>query len=158
MIPSDHFVRYYNEVFKALEKRQIGHLVKYWNSIGDLQKMELAEKFRNGRLQACHDYWTRILKEENCVGRLTLTQDYLEFRMDRCPSLSKVLDSDATPCKLYCDHCMGWIRPLMAAAGLCAVLDMESRTEPHCVLRVYEDRDKAAEFERQAKLPSLSLI
>jgi len=157
MIPSDHFVRYYNEVFKTLAQRGIEHLAAYWDDIGELQKKELAEKFRAGGLRACHDYWARILKEENCVGRLSLTEDYFEFRMDRCPSLSKVLDNDASASPNYCDHCMGWVRPVMQAAGLFAVLDTESRTEPHCVLRVYVDRDKADAFERQAKLPSLPL-
>ena len=149
MIPSDHFVRYYNEVFKALEAQGHEHLENYWNSIGELQKRELAEQFRTGRLQACHDYWTRILKEENCQGRLSLTEDYFEFRMERCPSLSKVLDNDATACKYYCDHCMGWIRPVMDAAGLYAVMDMESRSEPHCVFRVFGDEQKAKQFEQQ---------
>lgn len=157
MIPSDHFVRYYNEVFKSLEEKGLEHLVKYWDGVGELQKRELADTFRKGGLQACHDYWARILREENCVGQLTLTPDYFEFRMDRCPSLSKVLDNDAAACKFYCDHCMGWVRPVMEAAGLHAVQDMESRTEPHCVLRVYTDPEKAKEFERQAKLLALPL-
>lgn len=155
MIPSDHFVRYYNEVFKALESRGPGELAKYWADIGELQKRELADSFRKGGLQACYDYWARILKEENCVGQLSLTPDYFELRMDRCPSLSKVLDNDASPCFHYCDHCMGWVRPVMEVSGLYAVLDMQSRTEPHCVFRVYADRAKGQEFERQAKLPSL---
>jgi hypothetical protein len=157
MIPSDHFVRYYNEVFKALEERGLSHLVRYWDGIGELQKKELAERFRHGKLQACHEYWSTILREENCQGQLSLTPDFFELRMTRCPSLSKVLDNDAAPCHHYCDHCMGWVRPVMDAAGLYAVLDIESRTEPHCVLRVYTDQAKALEYERQASLPSLPL-
>ena len=154
MIPSDHFVRFYNEVFKALEERGREHLVAYWRELGRLQAAELAERFRTGGLQACYDYWQRIRHEENCEAELTLTDDYLEFRMLRCPSLSKVLDNDAAPSPLYCDHCMGWVEPVMAAAGLHAVLDMESRAGPHCVLRVYADEAAAAVFARQAVLPS----
>ena len=157
MIPSDHFVRYYNEVFKALDEQGIGHLARYWWGIGELQTRELAESFRRGGLRACYDYWSRIVKEENCVARLTLTPDYFEFRMDRCPSLSKVLDNDAIACEHYCDHCMGWVRAVMEASGLYAVLDMESRREAHCLFRIYTDPQKAEEFERQAKLPSLPL-
>ena len=154
MIPSDHFVRFYNEVFKALEAKGHEHLVAYWRELGRLQTAELAEAFRAGGLQAACDYWRRIFAEENCQGELTLTDDYFEFRMDRCPSLSKVLDNDAAPSPLYCDHCMGWIEPVMEAAGLHAVVDMQSPTAPHCVLRVYTDAAKAAEFERQALLPA----
>jgi hypothetical protein len=154
MIPSDHFVRYYNEVFKALAEKGHEHLIRYWRELGELQKTELADAFRRGGIRACHDYWSRILREENCAGRLSLTDDYFEFCMDRCPSLSKVLDNDASPCLLYCDHCMAWVEPVMNAAGLYAVLDMESRTEPHCRFRVYADRAKAEAFERTTRLPS----
>ncbi|MCC6444892.1 MAG: hypothetical protein IT210_15720 [Armatimonadetes bacterium] len=154
MIPSDHFVRFYNEVFKALEDHGHEHLVRYWRELGELQKKELADRFREGGLQACYDYWARILKEENCEGDLTLTADYMELRMDRCPSLSKVLDNDAAPFASYCDHCMGWCEPVMEASGLYAVMDMESRIEPHCRFRVYSDPAKAAAFEKEAKLVS----
>ena len=128
--------------------------MRYWRELGRVQTIELAEKFRAGGIKACAEYWARILKEENCEGRLMLTDDYFEFRMDRCPSLAKVLDNDAAPCELYCDHCMGWVQPVMEASGLCAVLDMESRREPHCVFRVYADHQKAAAYAKRAKLPS----
>jgi len=154
VIPSDHFVRYYNEVFKALEERGHEYLVRYWRALGDLQTAELAEAFRTGGLPACHEYWARILREENCRGEITLTEDYFELRMDECPSLAKVLDNDAAPSPLYCDHCMGWVEPVMAAAGLFPVQDMISRHEPRCVLRVYRDAELAARYERTVRLSS----
>ena len=154
MIPSDHFVRFYNEVFKTLDSLGRDHLAAYWRELGRLQTQELAERFRKEGLQACHDYWARIVQEENCVADLTLTDDYFEFRMHKCPSLSKVLDNDAAPFDLYCDHCMAWVKPVMREAGLYAVMDMESRTEPHCCLRIYTDPELAHTFEQQCKLPS----
>ncbi|MFP4028397.1 MAG: hypothetical protein ACLFWL_11460 [Candidatus Brocadiia bacterium] len=153
MIPSDHFVRYYNEVFKALDGLGRSNLVQYWHELGKIQIRELGEQFRQGGLEAADKYWSRIKEEENCVGELILTEDYFEFRMDRCPSLSKVLDNDAEPCELYCDHCMGWIKPLMDEAGLFAVCDMVSRSEPRCVFRVYKDSEKADAFLARARLP-----
>lgn len=154
MIPSDHFVRFYNEVFKALQERGHEHLVAFWHELGNLQTLALTDPFRAGGLQACYDYWARIVHEENCEADIALTKDYFELRMRKCPSLSKAMDNDAAACNLYCDHCMGWIEPATQAAGLHAVLDMESRTEPHCHFRVYTDPDKAQEFEKQAKLLS----
>jgi len=152
MIPSDHFVRFYNEVFKALETRGREHLVAYWRELGRLQSLVLAERFRTGGLQAAYDYWQVIFKEENCRGHAKLTEDCLELRLDYCPSLSKVLDNDAAPCRSYCDHCMGWVEPVMERAGLYAAHDIESRTEPHCSLRVFRRREDAAAFEAQARL------
>lgn len=154
VIPSDHFVRFYNEVFKALEHKGRGSLVAYWRELGRLQTRELAGKFRAGGLKACYDYWERIRLEENCEAKLRLTGNCFEFRMHACPSLGKVMDNDATPCRLYCDHCMAWIEPVMKAAGLFAVMDMESRTGPHCVFRVFKDRKLAKQAESRAKLLS----
>ncbi len=152
MIPSDHFVRYYNEVFKVLQEMGEEHLVAYWQELGRLQITALAERFRAGGLQAVYDYWERIRQEENCLGTLTLTEDYFEFQMHRCPSLSKAQDNDATACDRYCDHCMGWVQPLMEEVGLHAAHDIHSRTEPHCCLRVYRSAGEAVEFEREARL------
>ena len=154
MIPSDHFVRFYNEVFKALDARGHECLVAYWRELGRLQGIELADRFREGGLKAALAYWKRIVIEENCEASLEDHGDYFEFRMTHCPSLSKVLDNDATPSHFYCDHCMGWVEPVMKASGLYAVMDMESRTEPHCTFRVYGDKAKAMEFERKVKLIS----
>ena len=155
MIPSDHFVRYYNEVFKALDEMGREHLVAYWRELGRLQTKKLGERFRTGGLQACYDYWRVIEEEENCGAELTLTDDYFEFRMLACPSLGKVMDNDAAASILYCDHCMGWIGPAMDYAGLHAVMDMHSRTEPHCRFRVYTDKAKADAWAAQAELVSL---
>ena len=154
MIPSDHFVKFYNEAFKALDEKGREHLIAYWRELGRLQTIELAESFRSGGIKAAAEYWRRIVREENCEATLKETEDYFEFRMDRCPSLSKVLDNDAEPSPLYCDHCMGWVEPVMQASGLHAVMDMESRVEPHCVFRVYSEEDKADAYEREAKLLS----
>lgn len=154
MIPSDHFVRFYNEVFKAIEARGHHALVAYWKELGRLQSLALVDQFREGGIAACAEYWTRIVHEENCKADTLLTDDYFELRMHRCPSLSKALDNDAKPFRLYCDHCMGWIEPVMEAAGLYSIMDMESRTEPHCVFRVYKDKALADAYEAQAKLPS----
>ena len=154
MLPSDHFVRFYNEVFKALERRGHAHLIAYWRELGRLQSLELAERFRTGGLDAAKAYWQRIMLEENCDATLTEHPDYVELRMHGCPSLSKVLDNDAEPSPLYCDHCMGWVAPVMAGSGLHAVMDMESRSEPHCVFRVFADRAAAEPFEAAATLLS----
>ena len=152
MIPSDHFVRFYNEVFKALDELGRDHLRAYWHELGRLQRKKLEQRFREGGLQACYDYWKQILEEEDCKGELTVNDDYFEFRMERCPSLSKVLDNDATPSPAYCDHCPGWVDPVVRAAGMYPANDIIARDQPRCILRVYKDKEKAAAFEHGARL------
>ena len=49
MIPSDHFVRFYNEVFKALEDKGHSHIVAYWRELGRIQSREWNDKEGNKR-------------------------------------------------------------------------------------------------------------
>ncbi|MFA6815086.1 MAG: hypothetical protein WCS73_02190 [Lentisphaeria bacterium] len=44
MIPSDHFVRFYNEVFKKLDS--LGGLPKYYLEISKLQEKHCLENFK----------------------------------------------------------------------------------------------------------------
>ena len=155
MLPSDHFVRFYNELFKMLEDMGHEELKTYWMTISELQESIVGPYVERDGLKGMYDYWDRIRIEENCDAELSLTEDYFEFRMNRCPSLSKALDNDAGAFDLYCDHCAGWIYPLLEKYGFFPVTDMISRTEPRCLFRVYRDRGKAEEFAERATLPAV---
>ena len=152
MLPSDHFVRMYNEFFKMLEAKGSGHLRAYWMEISRLQESILGPYIDRAGLEGMRDYWDRIRIEENCDAELSLNEGYFEFRMNVCPSLGKVMDNDAGACSLYCDHCAGWIEPLMERKGYCTVYDIISRTEPRCVLRIYRDREAAMKYAGQVCL------
>ncbi len=154
MLPSDQFVRMYNELFKMLEERGHAELQAYWLEISRLQETILGPYIHKDGLKGMYDYWNRIVVEENCEAELSLMEDYFEFKMLRCPSLSKAMDNDAGLCELYCDHCGGWVKPLVEKYGYHYAADMVSRTEPVCVMRIYRDREKARAFEREARLPA----
>ena len=113
MIPSDHFTRFYNEVFKFLEDQGEEHLEAYWLEISKNQEKHTLELFKEKGLKGMYEYWDHIRIEENCDMDLKLDDEKLELRMNVCPSLSKVLDNDAEPMKRYCDHCAGWILSLI---------------------------------------------
>ena len=66
MIPSDHFVRFYNEVFKFLDKQGDGALEKYYLEISRHQELHCLELFKTKGLQGMYDYWEHIRIEENC--------------------------------------------------------------------------------------------
>ncbi len=154
MIPSDHFVRMYNELFKMLEDRGHEHLQNYWRRVAKLQSTILGPYIEKDGLKGMYDYWERIRIEENCDAELTLTDDYFEFKMNKCPSLSKALDNDAGVCDLYCDHCAGWVYPVLSSFGFYPVTDMISRTEPVCIERTYKDKAKAEAYKKTLILPA----
>jgi len=149
MIPSDHFVRFYNEVFKYLDKLPGDELTKYWLEISRLQEHFCLDKFQKDGLRGMYNYWEHIRIEENCDMDLTLKDDYLLLSMSKCPSLSKVLDNDASPCDKYCDHCLGWIGPLLKKCSYYAVADIHARDVPVCKLWIFKDKEYAINQKKQ---------
>ncbi len=145
MLPSDHFVRFYNEVFKYLESQGPGHLEEYWLEISRHQERHCLENFRKNGLRGMYDYWDHIRIEENCDMTLDLTDDCLASRMNRCPSLGKVLDNDAAASPFYCDHCPGWVGPIMRKAGFYYIKEIGDRGVPRCAAWIYSDKAKALE-------------
>ena len=138
MIPSDHFVRFYNEVFKFLDEK--GGLRAYYDEISRHQELHCLELFRTKGLRGVYEYYQKIYREENCEGEVRLNGHELLISMDRCPSLSKALDNDAGCCRVYCLHCPGWTAGLYRKAGLYQVYDLMGLDEPRCVEWIYDDR------------------
>ncbi len=152
MIPSDHFTRFYNEVFKFLETQGEDALQEYWLEISKNQDKHTVDLFREKGLEGMREYWDHIRIEENCDLDLDINDDRLELRMNACPSLGKVLDNDADPMGRYCDHCAGWIGPILDRLGYHLVYDVIDRKKPQCVMQVFKDQEKAHLAEKQAKL------
>ncbi len=140
MIPSDHFVRFYNEVFKYLDERD--GLEDYYKAISADQETHCLELFKKG-LKGVYEYYQRIYKEENCVGDLKFTGQELYLTMDKCPSLSKAMNNDAGVCKKYCLHCPGWSMPIYTKAGLFEINDLMGLDNPQCREWLYEDVELA---------------
>lgn len=152
MIPSDHFTRFYNEVFKFLESQGEEALEAYFLEISKNQERHILDLIRTKGLQGMYEYWSVIEEEENCDMDLVIDEDHIELTMNKCPSLSKVMDNDAAPMGRYCDHCAGWVGPIMDKTGYHLVYDVISRTEPRCVMRVFKDAEQAREAEKHVKL------
>lgn len=137
MIPSDHFVRFYNELFKFLETLPPEEMQAYYSSISAHQEMHTLAMFKEKGLQGMYDYWSHIRFEENCELEMELHDDCLIKRMKKCPSLSKVLDNDAEPCRSYCNHCPGWVLPVLEKAGYVAQYDLINHAKPCCTSVIY---------------------
>jgi len=148
MLPSDHFVRMYNELFKMLAERGREDLEQYWLAISSLQESIVGPYIEAKGFQGMYEYWDRIRIEENCDMDFRIEEEFFEIRMNACPSLGKNLDNDAGLCIHYCEHCAGWINPVIRKYGYFPVYDIISPKEPRCRFRVYKDRDKAVEFSK----------
>ena len=90
-----------------------------------------------------YEYWEHIKLEENCDMINHLDENCYSFEFFSCPSLSKAVDNDAGACPEYCNHCPGWIFPIMTKAGFYAVYNLIDRKVPRCEMFVYADKAKA---------------
>ena len=104
MIPSDHFVKLYNEIFKHLESKGPDALDLYYERVAERQAFFTLDAFKRDGLKGMYDYWERIRIEENCDRTHEYNESFYHAHMNTCPSLSKVIDNDAEPCRVYCDH------------------------------------------------------
>lgn len=144
MIPSDHFVRFYNEVFKYIAAKGEKELRKYYDRVSKNQEYHCLNLFKEKGLQGMYEYWEHIRIEENCDMKNNLQDDCYYFEFFSCPSLSKAMDNDAGVCREYCEHCPGWILPLMTKTGFYAVYNLIDRKVPRCEMFVYKNREQAA--------------
>ncbi|NMA41976.1 MAG: hypothetical protein GX946_01190 [Oligosphaeraceae bacterium] len=147
MIPSDHFVRFYNEVFKFLDERN--GLEDYYLAISQQQEMHCFKLFWTKGLEGMREYWGKITIEENCERIVLENPDGNESKMTRCPSLSKALDSDAGACRKYCDHCAGWVLPLLTKCGFYSVRNHFAWDIPQCHSIITEKREVAEAYHRK---------
>ena len=137
MIPSDHFVRFYNEVFKFLDEQ--GGLQDYYEEISRHQDNHCLVLFKEKGLRGVYEYYQRIYKEENCQGPLVLNEHEVILGMDRCPSLSKAIDNDAGACPKYCLHCPGWTSRIYRLAGLYQIFDLMELDKARCCEWIYDE-------------------
>jgi len=141
MIPSDHFVRFYNEIFKYLDEH--GGLEEYFLAISKQQEHHCLERFKNQGLQGVYEYYLKIRFEENCGLELELQDGCLHMFMQACPSLAKAIDNDAGLCRRYCEHCPGWTFPVYSKAGLYIIKDLMEHDLPQCQSWLFDDLQKA---------------
>ena len=153
MIPSDHFIRFYNEVFKYLDGKSEKDLQDFWLEISYLQESLTGTLFKEKGLDGMKEYYDKIIREENLDAETRVTEDYFELVMHRCSSLEKAMNNDAETFPRYCDHCPGWLGPMCARLGYFLVQDLESRTEPHCRGMIFKDKAKRDAMVEKCKLP-----
>lgn len=151
MIPSDQFVRFYNEVFKFIAEKGEVELKKYYDRVSRNQEYHCLALFQEKGLQGMYEYWEHIRVEENCDMINRLEDGCYSFEFFSCPSLSKAVDNDAGPCPEYCNHCPGWILPIMTKAGVYAVYNLIDRQTPRCEMYVYTEKSRAEKKAEELK-------
>lgn len=129
MIGCYDFCGHYEWTFAWLERAGGDNLVMdYWTeAISEDSQRHARDLIVPLGLEGMRKYWQHTLEEE--AAGFAFTSDDKQFRIDmlECPSKGFLLENGLEQFSDYCDHCVGWIGPMMKDAGY--VIDHEHN---HC--------------------------
>lgn len=132
MIGVYDFCGHYEWTFDWLERLGgPGLLRRYWReAIGGDSQQHAAALISAGGFDGMEQYWGHTLGEEG--GEWTVTRRPELFRIDMhdCPSKGFLLRNDLHQHADYCDHCLGWIGPLLKQAGF--TIDHQHNHQGQC--------------------------
>jgi len=119
MIGSYDFCGHYEWTFEWLMRRGGEELVQaFWaHAIGEDSQSHAVKLIQEKGFSGMSDYWAHTLAEENAGYHTTLTNDVFRLDMHECPSKGFLLMNGLKQFPDYCDHCIGWIGPMMKSAG-----------------------------------------
>lgn len=121
MIGCYDFCGHYEWTFGWLDRVGGRELVRtYWNeAINHDSQIHARELIMAKGFAGMAEYWGHTLKEESPDLGFNITKTDEVFRVDMhdCPSKGFLLKNGLENYSDYCDHCMGWIGPMMKEAG-----------------------------------------
>lgn len=152
MIGCYDFCGHYEWSFGWLEQLGGHDLVRdYWReAISKDSQTHAEELIVNHGIEGMRRYWEHTLEEEAAEHVMTSTNKVYRIDMHQCPSKGFLIRNDLNQYRDYCDHCMGWIGPMMKKAGF--VVDHEHN---HCGQCWWEMR-KADDTTRPGGMGDLS--
>jgi hypothetical protein len=68
-------------------------------------------------IEGMKEYWGHTLAQEVADYQITATEKVFRIDMHDCPSKGFLLRNQLEQNSDYCDHCLGWIGPLLKRAG-----------------------------------------
>ncbi len=122
MLGSQDFCGYYDWTFAYVQHRMGQPAVEQlWaDAIGGESQAHYLEAAKADGLRGLYRTWAKTGEEEHCdwTWHLDEQRNVLRWDMRQCPSKGFLLQHDLNACTDYCDHCMGWIIPLLAGTGV----------------------------------------
>lgn len=115
------FCGHYEWTFQWLEQEGGGELLKrYWEeAIAHDSQAHARELITREGIAGMERYWGHTLAEESPERGYFMESNGERLRIDMhdCPSKGFLLRNGLEQCRDYCNHCIGWIAPIMEEAG-----------------------------------------
>lgn len=132
MIGAHDFIGYYDWTFEYI-RRLYGEdeVAKYWGeSIALNSQRHAYVLIKSKGFEGLLEYYGVTLESEQAEYRLLQGPGYLHGDMYECPSLGFLNQRGQHEYHDYCQHCMGWINPLMRELGF--LVDHEHNHHGQC--------------------------
>lgn len=132
MLGCHDFCGHYEWTFHAVRRRWGQEAVRrLWaEAIGGESQSHYAVAARRAGLRGLYETWCKTGEDESCdwTFKLDVERNFLRFDMRRCPSKGFLLAGDLNADEDYCDHCMGWVIPLLEQVGV----ELVAHEHNHC--------------------------
>lgn len=151
MLGCAEFCAYYDWTFEYL-RRMYGEeaVQRYWREAisQDSQRHAFALIKAKG-FEGMDEYWGHTLAEEEAGYVMTAGPGFRRIDMYACPSLGLLLKRGMQYYHDYCDHCMGWIGPLLEQCGFEINHEHNHQGQCYCEIR---RRGQAGELSEPGQL------
>jgi hypothetical protein len=132
MLGCQDFCGYYDWTFHAVRRRWGQEAVRQlWaKAIGGESQQHYADCALRDGLRGLYRQWVKTGEEESCDWTFTLDEakNLLRLDMRECPSKGFLVNHDLNADEDYCDHCMGWVIPLLSRVGV----ELVEHEHNHC--------------------------
>lgn len=153
MLGCQDFCGYYDWSFHYIRRRWGNAMLSevMGDAIGGECQAHYLEAAKRDGLRGLLRCWDKTGVDEHCdwTFRLDEAQNVLRWDMRQCPSKGFLLGNDLNADEDYCDHCMGWIVPLLAKAGM----EVVAHEHNHCGQCWAEMRVKGKPYQTLADRP-----
>ena len=141
MIGCYDYCGHYDWTFGWLQREGTRELVhEYWaKAISVDSRRHTRALIAAEGIEGMRKYWGQVLDEEAAGYAITAEERSFRIDMHACPSKGFLLRNGLENFEDYCDHCIGWIGPVMRDAGY--VIDHQHNHCGQCwwVMRRKED-------------------
>ena len=142
MLGVQDFIGYYDWTFEYLRRKHGEEAVrKYWLEAIALDSQQharrlIVEKGSDGM----QEYWAHTLEMEEAGYTFDRSADYFRIDMFDCPSKGHLIRRGLQAYHDYCEHCIGWIKPIMEEAGF--LVDHEHNHAGQCYWEMHRAGDE----------------
>lgn len=146
MIGIYDFCGHYEWTFQWLHEQGGHELVRrYWDEAIHQDSQRHADALISAKgFDGMDEYWGHTLGEEGGEWEVTRGDDVFRIDMHHCPSKGFLIRNGLKSHPDYCDHCLGWIGPLMKKAGFVVNHEHNHRGQCWWEIRRAEDATPAS--------------